>query len=45
MTSRKKDGRGTIDACEVGLTERDGDDDIAASDHYGVMADVRVVPS
>ena len=39
VTSRKKDGRGTVAACEVVLTERDGDG-VCASDHYGVMADV-----
>ncbi|MBA2543477.1 MAG: hypothetical protein H0V17_27795 [Deltaproteobacteria bacterium] len=43
VTSRKKDGRGTIHDCRVVLTERDGDDDICASDHYGVMADVQIV--
>ncbi len=47
VTSRKKDGRGTIHACEVVLAEREGEgkDDICASDHYGVMADVQVVAS
>ncbi len=47
VTSRKRDGRGTIHACEVVLTDRDGEgaDDICASDHYGVMADVQVVAS
>jgi endonuclease/exonuclease/phosphatase family metal-dependent hydrolase len=43
VTTRKKDGRGTIHACNVVLTERDGDDDICASDHYGVFAEVQVV--
>ncbi len=43
VTSRKKDGRGTITRCEVVLTERDGD--ICASDHYGVLAEVTVAPS
>jgi len=44
VTSRKKDGRGTVRACEVVLTEREGDgaDAICASDHYGVMADVQI---
>ena len=43
VTSRKKDGRGTVRACEVVLTDRDGTgvDAICASDHYGVMADVQ----
>ncbi|MFN0253725.1 MAG: endonuclease/exonuclease/phosphatase family protein [Kofleriaceae bacterium] len=47
VTSRKKDGRGTIHAARVVLAERDGDgeDAICASDHYGVLADVQVVPS
>jgi endonuclease/exonuclease/phosphatase family metal-dependent hydrolase len=40
VTSRKKDGRGTITACDVVLAERDGD--VCASDHYGVCADVTV---
>lgn len=45
VTSRKKDGRGTIHASEVVLTDREGDGDasICASDHYAVMADVQVV--
>ncbi len=44
VTSRKKDGRGTVRGCEVVLAERDGDgaDAICASDHYGVMADVQI---
>jgi endonuclease/exonuclease/phosphatase family metal-dependent hydrolase len=44
VTSRKKDGRGTVRGCEVVLTERAGDgaDAICASDHYGVMADVQI---
>lgn len=40
VTSRKKDGRGTVRECRVVMTERDGD--ICASDHYGVYADVQV---
>ena len=45
VTTRKKDGRGTVHACEVALTARDGDDDawICASDHFAVYADVQVV--
>ena len=43
VTSRKKDGRGTIHDCRVVLTERDGTDQICASDHYAVLADVQVV--
>jgi endonuclease/exonuclease/phosphatase family metal-dependent hydrolase len=44
VTSRKKDGRGTVRGCEVVLTERAGDgaDAICASDHYGVLADVQI---
>lgn len=47
VTSRKKDGRATIHASQVVLTEREGQgaDAICASDHYAVMADVQVVPS
>ena len=41
-TSRKKDGRATVHACEVVLRERD-DTGICASDHYGVAADIQVV--
>lgn len=43
-TTRKKDGRGTIHASRVVLTERDGADDICASDHYAVLAEAQVVP-
>ena len=43
VTTRKKDGRGTVHDCRVVVTERDGD--ICASDHYGVLADVQVVAS
>ena len=44
VTSRKKDGRGTIHACEVVLTEREGHgaDAICASDHYGVFAEIQI---
>ncbi|MCX5744949.1 MAG: endonuclease/exonuclease/phosphatase family protein [Proteobacteria bacterium] len=48
VTSRKKDGRGTIHDARVVLAERedvDGHGSICASDHYAVMADVQVVPS
>jgi endonuclease/exonuclease/phosphatase family metal-dependent hydrolase len=47
VTSRKKDGRGTIHDSRVVLTDREGEgeDAICASDHYGVLADVQVVPS
>jgi len=40
VTSRKKDGRGTVLRSEVVLVERD--DGVCASDHYGVLADVQV---
>lgn len=45
VTTRKRDGRGTIHDCRVVLTEREGqgEHEICASDHYGVMADVQVV--
>ena len=47
VTSRKKDGRATVHASHVVMTEREGQgaDEICASDHYGVMADVQVVPN
>ncbi len=47
VTSRKKDGRATIHSSSVVMTEREGQgaDEICASDHYGVMADVQVVPN
>ena len=44
VTSRKRDGRGTVHDCRVVLTEREGLGEVAicASDHYGVCADVQV---
>jgi endonuclease/exonuclease/phosphatase family metal-dependent hydrolase len=48
VTSRKKDGRGTVHACRVVMTERDGGGaagGVAASDHYGVYAEVQVTPN
>ncbi|MEZ4358971.1 MAG: endonuclease/exonuclease/phosphatase family protein [Kofleriaceae bacterium] len=47
VTSRKRDGRGTVRSCEVVLTEREGDgaDSVCASDHYGVMAVVQIEAS
>jgi len=47
VTTRKKDGRGTVHDCRVVLTERAGLGEVAicASDHYGVCADVQVAPS
>jgi endonuclease/exonuclease/phosphatase family metal-dependent hydrolase len=43
VTSRKKDGRATVHACDVVLAERDGD--ICASDHYGVFAEIQIAPT
>lgn len=45
VTTRKKDGRGTVHDCRVVLTEREGtgENAICASDHYGVCAEVQVV--
>jgi endonuclease/exonuclease/phosphatase family metal-dependent hydrolase len=45
VTSRKKDGRATIHDCRVVLTDRDSDGDFCATDHYGVLAVVQVVPN
>lgn len=47
VTTRKRDGRGTVHVSKVVLTEREGEgeDAICASDHYAVLADVQVVPS
>jgi endonuclease/exonuclease/phosphatase family metal-dependent hydrolase len=47
VTTRKRDGRGTIHDCQVALTEREGSGEaaICASDHFAVCADVQVVPS
>jgi endonuclease/exonuclease/phosphatase family metal-dependent hydrolase len=45
VTSRKKDGRATIHDCRVVLTDRAPDGDFSASDHYGVLAVVQVVPN
>lgn len=42
VTSRKKDGRGTVHDCRVVLTEREDPGGICASDHYGVLADIQV---
>ena len=47
ITTRKKDGRGTVHDCRVVLTEREGTGEISfcASDHYGVCVDVQIVPT
>jgi endonuclease/exonuclease/phosphatase family metal-dependent hydrolase len=39
VTSRKKDGRGTVRDCRVVLTDREGG--LCASDHYAVYAEVQ----
>ena len=43
VTSRKKDGRGTVHRCEVVLREREAG--LCASDHFGVLADVQIEPN
>jgi endonuclease/exonuclease/phosphatase family metal-dependent hydrolase len=43
VTTRCKDGRGTVCDAAVVLEER-GEDGHCCSDHYGVMADVQIVP-
>ena len=47
VTSRKRDGRGTVHRSEVVLAEREGSgaDAICASDHYGVLAEVQISPT
>jgi endonuclease/exonuclease/phosphatase family metal-dependent hydrolase len=47
VTSRKKDGRGTIVRSDVVLTEQEGlgRTALCASDHYGMFAEVQVGPS
>lgn len=45
VTSRKKDGRASIHDCRVVLTDRDPDGGFCATDHYGVLAVVQVVPN
>jgi endonuclease/exonuclease/phosphatase family metal-dependent hydrolase len=48
VTTRRKDGRGTVLNTRVVLEERDdpggGEPGVCASDHYGVMAEVRIAP-
>jgi endonuclease/exonuclease/phosphatase family metal-dependent hydrolase len=43
VTSRKKDGRGTVHRCEVALRDREGD--ACASDHFAIVADIQIVAS
>jgi endonuclease/exonuclease/phosphatase family metal-dependent hydrolase len=47
VTSRKRDGRGTVHRCEVVMTasEGEGGEQIHASDHYGVLAEIQIAPS
>jgi endonuclease/exonuclease/phosphatase family metal-dependent hydrolase len=45
VSSRHKDGRGTVLDARVVLTERDPGSGSPASDHYGVLAEVQLVPS
>ena len=47
VTTRKRDGRGTVHDCRVVLTEREaaGEVSFRASDHYGVCVDIQVAPS
>lgn len=48
VTSRKRDGRATVRQCQVVLTDAVPSDEhgqICASDHFGVLADVQVVPN
>jgi endonuclease/exonuclease/phosphatase family metal-dependent hydrolase len=40
VSPRRKDGRGTVHDARVVMDERAGD--IAASDHYGVLADIQI---
>lgn len=44
VTTRRKDGRGTVLDARVVLDER-GAGDVCASDHYGVLADVQIAPN
>src|SRR6185503_5526934 len=41
VTTRRKDGRGTVRDARLVLDERDADG-VCASDHYGVMAEIQV---
>lgn len=41
VTTRRKDGRGTVKDCRVVLDQRDASG-ICASDHYGVLAEVQL---
>jgi endonuclease/exonuclease/phosphatase family metal-dependent hydrolase len=43
VTTRRKDGRGTVKDAQVVLEGRD-DDGVCASDHFGVLAEVQIAP-
>ena len=43
VTTPTRDGRGTVESCRVALDEPDADG-VFASDHFAVMADVRLAP-
>jgi endonuclease/exonuclease/phosphatase family metal-dependent hydrolase len=43
VTTRRKDGRGTVLDAQVVLTERD-EGGACASDHFGVLAEVQIAP-
>lgn len=43
VTTRRKDGRGTVIDAQVVLTERD-EGGACASDHFGVLAEVQIAP-
>jgi endonuclease/exonuclease/phosphatase family metal-dependent hydrolase len=43
VTTRRKDGRGTVRDCRVVLDGRNADG-VCASDHYGVLAEVQIEP-
>ena len=43
VTTRRKDGRGTVRDARRVLDQRD-DDGVCASDHFGVLAEVQIAP-
>jgi endonuclease/exonuclease/phosphatase family metal-dependent hydrolase len=44
VTPMRSDGRGTIHACEMVLREP-GPDQVFASDHFGLLADIQIEPT
>jgi endonuclease/exonuclease/phosphatase family metal-dependent hydrolase len=44
VTTRKKDGRGTVPGAQVVLTAR-SEAGLCASDHYGVLAEIQIAPN